>query len=182
MDVRKKLITELAKEENFSFLLDLNDLMPEILIEIRAKLFESKLVFPEDWIGYKIIKDNEILNISKEKYSSDSFFRFSIYIGNEDRKLYYGITGPWVKSNSIPEIKILHSQIKSMTTQEQWRDKYKNEWIYKYFSQDNESLFTLIRNGQNIDFAILPFINEFFNTCSKLKTLLEKANETLQKN
>lgn len=175
MDVRKKLITELAKEENFSFLLDLNDLMPEILIEIRAKLFESKLVFPEDWIGYKIIKDSEILNISKEKYSSDSFFRFSIYIGNEDSKMYYGITGPWAKSNIVPEIDELKSKSESIKL------TFWKNWMYKYFDTNRESLFNSIRNNQNVNEAFIPFSKEFFSKCSKLIKSLENVNETLLK-
>lgn len=174
MDIRNNLIKKLATEENISFILDINELMPDLLTEIRANLFENNFKLPEDWNEYKIIREGEILHIAKNKFSSEGFFRFSIYLGNQEDNLFFGITGPWGRSN-ITEIRNLQTK-SEMIGLSRW-----SNWVYKYFSSNRESLFSCIRNNQNTETVLASFIEEFYNKCSDLREILEVTNENLLK-
>ncbi len=174
MDIRNNLIKKLVTEENFSFILDINELMPDLLTEIRANLFENKFKLPEEWNEYKIIREGEILHIAKNKFLSEGFFRFSIYLGNQHDNLFFGITGPWGRSN-ITEISNLKTKSETLGLS-QW-----SNWVYKYFSAKRESLFSYVRNNQNTETILASFTEEFFNKCSELKELLEFANDNLLK-
>lgn len=179
MNPRKELIKELSIEDNMSFLLELQEILPEIKVEFIGNQIENFINFTEEWSGYKKIREEEIIYISKDKISSN-YFRFAIYFGN-DYEFFYGIIGPWEKRNLISEVEILYSNTKSITNEEQWKDKYNNDWIYKYFNRKKELIYNSIRNGQTINIAINPLIDEFFYECSKLKKLLENTNRALIK-
>lgn len=173
MDIRKKLIKDLAKEENLSFLVDLSDILPDVFAEYYIQLFEKKIEFPENWKNYKIVRnnsDNDNINIVHDSFVGDAYFSFSLYIGQGDKNFYYGIRGPWDKSNSIDEVKSLQLKSESMSL-----IPWKN-WMYSYFKSNRDSIFNCIRLEQDINIAFLPFKDEFFNNCNLLKDLLEKSN------
>lgn len=180
MHVRKELIENIAIEENYSFLLDLDDLMPELKIEMRSSLIQKYLVLTQKWKGYKFHRDrNEILTLSKENYNTHLFLRFSIFIGNGDTNMYFGITGPLDKAEEfeIPEIaemrNILHE--KSM---EFWTGfGYENmRWVFKYFRTDRNTLFNCIKNNESMRVAFQPFLDDFLDTFSEQLDSIENIN------
>lgn len=178
MNPRKELIKKLSQNENITFLLELNDMLPEILIEIQFNILENKIEFNEKWNDFKMIRSYEILYVSKDEFNASNYFQFAIYVGYPGTMLF-GVIGPWDKKDLFEDIKAFYESCQKIGLVN-WMDKYRNNWMYKYFSKDNTSLFNLIRNGQTTDSAIIPYINEFFIDCLKLKTELEKLNKTLQ--
>jgi hypothetical protein len=172
MEIRKKLIQEIVTEESFPFLLDMNELMPDILIEIRARLFEKNIKFPADWKEYRMVRDGENLHITTDKYLNNRYFRFSIYIGNKDQRLYYGITGPWDFNNKTELLNLSNIAVAAGFTR--WTN-----WAYKYFSVSMETFYSSIRNNQNLEIVMAPLLDEFFNSCSAFRESLETANENL---
>ena len=174
MDIRKKLIIDLASEDNIPFLIDLNDILPEVFGEFRSRLFENKINMPDGWIGYKVFRSNkEMVYIASHVFSGDGVFRFSIYTGNSERNLYYGITGPFSMEDTISEVKDLLEDLQKRGF------RRRQIWMFRYFMSQRDSLFDCIRNKQNIDIAFAPFAEEFFTKCGPIKDSLERANQAL---
>ncbi len=179
MHIRKELIESIAIEQNYSFLLDLNELMPELLIEICSNLIQKHFILTDKWEGYKFSRhENELLILSKDRFTSPSFFRFAVYFGDED-KMYFGIIGPFdkvidTKSNEIETIKNIFKD-KNMT---EWK-AYGFKWWYKYFGADRNTLFNSIKNNEDMTFSMTPFMEEFFDTFSNELRTIEDINEEL---
>lgn len=180
MHIRKELIESIAIEQNYSFLLDLNELMPELLVEIRSNLIQKHFILIGKWEEYKFNRHkNEFLILSKDRFTNSAFFRFAFFIGNGDKNMYFGITGPFdkvidIKSNGIETIKNIFKN-KNMT---EWAG-FEMKWLYKYFGTDRNTLFNSIKNNEDITFSITPFMQEFFDTFSNDLKMIEEVNEEL---
>lgn len=180
--IKQDLIKSIAIEENYSFLLDMNELMPEILNEIRSNLIQVHFKLQGKWQEYKFHRhEKEILILSKEAFNSPSFFRFCIYIGGGDSNMYFGITGPFHKESliQIDEIKEL-KQILKNTSLIEWSG-FNMKWFYKYFGTNRNTLFNSLKNGEDIKLAITPFAEEFFGTFSEQLDLIDEINIKLAK-
>jgi len=176
MNIKNELLDKIAIEDNFSFLLELNELMPEILTEIRFKLLEKYFTISENWKDYKIYRiENEVLSISKECFASNFFFKFTIYFGNDHGNMFFGIKGPWYKSNEINEIAELGKKCEQKSLSP-WSD-----WMFKNFNTQRDILFNSIKKNQEIKISINSFEEEFYDVSNYLFELLNTVNEQLRK-
>ena len=174
MDIRTRLIKELTVEENYLFLLDMDDLMPRIKIEMCASIIEKELKLSGAWADYKLSRVGDLYNISKDKYLAPGLFRFSIYFGDKHGDLFYGVRHASKTPNTIFETNALDVRCIELKLTS-WAD-----WHYRYFTTNKASLFTAIKNGQNIsDFFNDNISNQFFTDFTPMITAVEEANEML---
>lgn len=174
MDIRSRLIKELTIEENYSFLLDMEELMPQIRIEMCANIIMKELKLSGAWSEYKLSRVGDLFNISKDKYLVPGLFRFSIYFGDKHGDLFFGIRHASKTPNTIFDTNNLAIQCSSLKLIS-WAD-----WYYKYFSTNKNSLFTAIRNGQNItEYFNDNISSQFFSDLTPMLEAVEAANEML---
>jgi len=174
MDVRTRLIKELTVEDNYSFLLDLEDLMPQIRIEMIANIIEKELKFTGPWADYKLSRVGDLYNVSKPKYLIPGLFRFSIYFGRRHGDLFYGIRHASKVPNTIFQTNSLLAKCEALKLIS-WED-----WYYRYFTVNETSIFTAIKNGQNTsEFFNDNIASQFFADFTPMISALEEANEVL---
>jgi hypothetical protein len=160
MNIINSLSQELAIDDNISYFLEIEKLIPTIKSEYCISKVRPVLESTPELSALEFHRHGDILRFAS-KTTSDSGFTFSVYLGVGDKNWYYGVIGPWNKP-SEPIAKLKKAMEVSGYT-------YWSEWMFKYFTTINRSSFlnplesgdTLDLNLEKVKVEILQLVNDF---------------------
>jgi hypothetical protein len=178
-DPKQELLRKLAQLENIPFILNFEELLPEIKKRILLDLFMKHMTLPEEWNGF--VKESnayDSLYLFPKADTDRKGFRFAICTGLEDQ-VFYGIIGPWEFKEHLPEVKNFRSILEAHKMVFGWKDKYLNPWAYRYFEYKRQGFHYELHNDSNYNHAIIPYTNEFFTVCTELIPELVLVNNSI---
>lgn len=178
LQLTRKLIKELAKEEEIPFLMDLRDLIPEIIDEYLGALFEKQMQLNPHLKKYLISRDERNIVLTNQDQKNHKF-KFAVLYGEDNDSPIFGIIGPWNKrTNSIAIETLYNTLVFDKKYVEEWSDDVSNNiWVYKPFSKNKEQIFTSIRNGIDPLMLINQLISEFLLEIEGVISLIEAFQE-----
>ena len=173
-DYHLTFIKELAKTENFIVVSELVKLFPQINYERNSTLFKSAFESAERWDDFEVLDvPTDHLEITHKACLGRNIFRFSIFVGNNDKNWYYGVRGPWGRAIDVPEI----NDFKELCTTQKltgWSD-----WMFKYFNTQRSVVLDSLNNNSDVHSLMVTLVNEFLEVGGPLKSHIDKVNSLL---
>ncbi len=166
------LLKELAKTENYLVIKELVNLFPKIVYERYSPLFKEALIKEGMWDKYNFfdVPDDTYLDIADSTYLGDNFFRFTIYVGDEDKNWWFGIRGPWDRTTDFPDISKLIDTCSKFEL-ESW-----SKFRFKYFNTKRSLVLEMLESGNNVSSSMESMAKQFIGTCTPIKVYIDKIN------